>query len=132
MKIKLHHIFLCLLFVTASVSVSYAQDSGAVEYETTDSESEKFERDKVLYSPGEGDTRYVKPSVAPSSTSKDSVAKDSITVFKAPLNAPVKVKSEQPAKAAEKQEQSKDDDSILSFNFLFYLIQKYKLQDVIE
>lgn len=132
MKITLHHIFFCLLLVTASVSISYAQDSGTTDYETTDPESDKFERDKILYSPGEGDTRYTKTSVVPASTSKDSVAKDSITVFKATPTAPLRTKGEQAAKAPEKQQQSKGDDSILSFNFLFYLIQKYKLQDVIE
>ena len=25
-----------------------------------------------------------------------------------------------------------DDDSILSFNFLYYLVEKYKMQDIVD
>ena len=35
-------------------------------------------------------------------------------------------------KAADKQNSKSKDDSILTFNFLYYIIQKYKLQDVID
>lgn len=34
-------------------------------------------------------------------------------------------------KPGEKQP-AKKDDSILTFNFLYYIIQKYKLQDIID
>lgn len=33
---------------------------------------------------------------------------------------------------ADKQSAKQKDDSILTFNFLYYIIQKYKLQDIID
>ena len=27
---------------------------------------------------------------------------------------------------------TEDDDSILSFNFLYYLVEKYKMQDIVD
>ena len=32
----------------------------------------------------------------------------------------------------ERKSEHQDDDSILSFNFLYYLIQKYKMQDIVD
>jgi hypothetical protein len=42
-----------------------------------------------------------------------------------------KPRIEPTAKPAEKQP-AKEDDSILTFNFLYYIIQKYKLQDIVD
>jgi hypothetical protein len=127
MKIQLHHIlFLSFIATTAVVSSSYAQDSNGADFEMTDPERDKLEKDKILYSPGEGENRYTpKASTQPTS-------RDSITVTRPIPVASPKVKPEQPVKAAEKHHQPKDDDSILSFNFLYYIIQKYKLQDIID
>jgi hypothetical protein len=133
MKIKLHHIlFTACLASTAFINYSYAQD-GAPDYEVTDSERDKLEKEKIMYSPGEGDSRYSSKSATLTSTttSKDSLATTAKPV--APVVVP-KTKTEPQPKAAEKQppQQPKDDDSILSFNFLYYIIQKYKLQDIVD
>jgi hypothetical protein len=128
MKIKLHHIFLLFLLTTpAFVNTVLAQDATTnQDYQITDTEREKYDRDKVIFSPGEGDTR-----VTPKGSQAMS-GRDSIVVAK-PNTQIQKAKPEQPIKAAEKQQQqTKDDDSILSFNFLYYIIQKYKLQDIVD
>lgn len=39
---------------------------------------------------------------------------------------------QKPFEKADKQNTKPKDDSILTFNFLYYIIQKYKLQDVID
>jgi len=129
MKIKLHHIFLSLLLTTpAFINSVFAQDASNPDYQITDTEREKYERDKVIFSPGEGsETRYV-----PKGSHNPGPGKDSIAVTK-PTTQIQKAKPEPPVKAAEKQQQqTKDDDSILSFNFLYYIIQKYKLQDIVD
>ena len=132
MKIKLHHIFLSLLLTTpAFINTSFAQDASTnQDYQITDTEREKYERDKVIFSPGEGESRVT--SKGSQVVSGPSTGKDSIVVAK-PNTQIQKAKPEQPVKAAEKQQQqTKDDDSILSFNFLYYIIQKYKLQDIVD
>ena len=129
MKIQLHHIFLSFLFTLAAVSnMAFAQDAATnQDYQITDTERDKFERDKVIFSPGEGDTRFTPKGSAIPATGKDSIA-----VVK-PNPQIQKAKPEQPVKAAEKQQQqTKNDDSILSFNFLYYIIEKYKLQDIVD
>jgi hypothetical protein len=37
-----------------------------------------------------------------------------------------------PQDRSNEKQKAKDDDSILTFNFLYYIIQKYKLQDIID
>jgi hypothetical protein len=132
MKIKLHHILLSLLLtISAFFNTSFAQDSSTTqEYQITDTERERYERDKVMFSPGEGETKFL-PTKAGSHAL---TGKDSLAATTKPVATTIqKGKPEQPVKAAEKQQQqTKDDDSILSFNFLYYIIQKYKLQDIVD
>jgi hypothetical protein len=130
MKIKLHHILSALLLTTpAFINNAFAQDSSTQEYQITDTERERYDRDKVIFSPGEGETKYL-PTKAGSHAL---TGKDSLAATKPTATPSQKGKPEQPVKAAEKQQQqTKDDDSILSFNFLYYIIQKYKLQDIVD
>ena len=125
MKIKVHYILIltCIAF-TAAIDSTFAQDSSVADFEAADSERDRIERDRIINSPGEGDTRYVPRNP----TIRDSV------IARPSLSAPsLKPKTEQPAKPIDKPSQPKqDDDSILSFNFLYYIIQKYKLQDIID
>jgi hypothetical protein len=94
--------------------------------ETPDGDWDKIDREKIMYSPGEADTRY---NPAPSSK----VKADSIAAI--PVLQPVKIKVEKqpPATKPTVGKQSKEEDeSILSFNFLYYIIEKYKLQDIVD
>jgi hypothetical protein len=136
MKISLYQIasVICLT-ATAGLSTVQAQDTSTQDYEITDSERERYERDKIIFSPGgEGETRYVAPRNTPTGstagTPKDSTA--TVTAKPAPVVPPA-VRKEVSGKNPTKQIPPKqDDDAILTFNFLYYIIQKYKLQEIIE
>lgn len=130
MKIKIHYILLltCIAF-TAAIHSTFAQDSSVTDFEAVDSERDRIENDRIINSPGEGDTRYVprNPTSGQNTTSRDSV------IARPGLPATsLKPKTEQPAKSEKPNQPKQDDDSILSFNFLYYIIQKYKLQDIID
>ena len=75
------------------------------------------ESDK-MYNPGELDPAFQK---AQTTTMKDSLAIKPTSRAKGPEGAKAPVK--RPAQ---------EDDSILSFNFLYYMFQKYKLQDIVD
>jgi hypothetical protein len=138
MKIRLQ---LILTFAAMALmgSVAYGQDAHFSDFDVTDPERDRLEKEKILYSPGgEGEIRYVPARIDPAKTtaSKDSVnvntQKPVVTPQVVPPT-PAKVKSEGGPKSPAKQQPPKeDDDAILSFNFLYYIIQKYKLQDIIE
>lgn len=124
MKIQLHYILIlfCLLSV-GFVPAASAQDGNEQEYEIPD-----VDRDKMLYSPGgEGENRNkVAPSVPV-------LAKDSVISTRTVPVAPTRSKQEQAPKTSDKQLAPKEDpESILSFNFLYYIIEKYKLQDIVD
>lgn len=134
MKISLYQIvsILCLV-ATAGFNTAFAQDNANQDYEITDTERERYERDKVIFSPGgEGETRYVGPRTQP--TGSSAAPKDSVsTITPTTKPAPVTIRKELPAKNPAKQIPPKqDDDAILTFNFLYYIIQKYKLQEIME
>ncbi|HEY0655114.1 MAG TPA: hypothetical protein VGD65_18395 [Chryseosolibacter sp.] len=140
MKISLYHIALVIcLAATAGLTAVQAQDNVNQEYEITDSDRERYERDRIIFSPGgEGETRYVSPRTEPTGSSspapKDTVNTSSRTNSTA-KPAPVLPtgRKEIPGKNPTKQIPPKqDDDAILTFNFLYYIIQKYKLQEIIE
>jgi hypothetical protein len=122
MKFRWHYIVVvlfCLVFPACITSV-FAQDSDIEDVEVMATEAEK-----MLYSPGgETELRYGSSSVV---LSKDSASN-------LPNLTPARKPKELPAKPADKQNTSKEDeeDSILSFNVLYYIIQKYKLQDIVD
>jgi hypothetical protein len=134
MKLKLFYIFfLGYIAVMASVE-SLAQDSGMMDVEVIEPERDRSEKEKILLSPGEGDVRYIPRSYVTTVpvTPKDSSAVSHHTIS---THTQQKFKSEKPAPTpknpVEKQSKREDsEDSILSFNFLYYIIQKYKLQDI--
>jgi hypothetical protein len=99
-----------------------AQDTSFPGTEVDDLGIDK-ETEKMMYSPGELDPAF-KKSQAASAAVKDSVA------FK-PAQRPNKVQTPDSSKASIKRP-SQEDDSILSFNFLYYIFQKYKMQDIVD
>ena|SRR5688572_13518908 len=109
-----------LILLTVSADL-VAQDAGMSDVEIAD-EREVSDGDKVSFTPGE-DLGYV-PRASLSTQSKDSIA---LQIHDFPMQRA----AQKPAdKSNEKQ--TKKDDSILTFNFLYYIIQKYKLQDIID
>ena len=59
------------------------------------------------------------------------VVKDSLALQM--QDFPMQRAAQRPAeKSSEKQATKGKDESVLTFNFLYYIIQKYKLQDIID
>lgn len=120
MRIKFQDIlfaFLLSVVTPAGFILVQAQDASfpgtEVDALGVDKESDKN------YSPGELDPAFQK---AQTSTLKDSLAIRPNTRAKLPTDA-----SKTPVKRP-----SQEDDSILSFNFLYYIFQKYKMQDIVD
>ncbi len=125
MKIKLHHglLILCLAnFCPAGIYCAQAQEGS---YSIPDSyEEAEAERDRVIYSPGE--TEPLANSKVQVSVTRDSaVARPAGALSDQASGESQKNSSKSPAS-------SQDDDSLLSFNFLYYLFEKYKLQDIVD
>lgn len=137
MKSKLTFFVLSAVIILITGNGVYAQDASFPEYESLESERERLDREKILYSPGEGDVRYVpKLTIDPKNSTTATPKADSAAVKTVvpPMNpAPTRIKQEHgPKPLGKPQPPKEDDDAILSFNFLYYIIQKYKLQDIVE
>ncbi len=137
MKSQLNKILFFACLLTLGTTAAKAQDAAVQDYEITESERDRFERDKLIFSPGgENESRYMPPRTTPGGNSTTPSTKDSTASTKSnatQLPAPVKIKHEQPVKPPVKPLPPKDDnDAILSFNLLYYIIQKYKLQEIID
>ncbi len=121
MKIKVHQIILTIFFTivaSAAVQTARAQDASYPAIESVDPESDHG-RERVIYG-GEGDPMLNNKIHVPVA-SRDSVT--SGRQVKA-VRTEVAKPSARPA--------SQEDDSILSFNFLYYIFEKYKMQDVVD
>jgi hypothetical protein len=122
MKVKFHKIFLALFFTVVApfgMQCLYAQDASYPLQESFDVEAER-ERERVIYSSGEGDPLL--NSKAHVATARDSALFKPATTRAA--KPEVSKNSSRPA--------SQEDDSILSFNFLYYIFEKYKMQDMVD
>ncbi|HEY5917699.1 MAG TPA: hypothetical protein VIU13_09875 [Chryseolinea sp.] len=121
MKSKLHPVLLTLLLAIltpAGIATLRAQDASypAADGYETDADSE---RERIIYSAGEVDANNRVHVVA---------GKDSITTRPSQIRP---AKQPEAAKNTAKPSSSQEDD-ILSFNFLYYLFEKYKLQDIVD
>jgi len=121
MRIKFQDIlfaFLLSVITPAGFILVQAQDASfpgtEVDALGVDKESDKN------YNPGELDPAFQK---AQTSTMKDSLA------IRPNTRAP---KTAADASKTPVKRPSQEDDSILSFNFLYYIFQKYKLQDIVD
>jgi len=110
-----------LTLLTASASV-LAQEAGMSDVEINDRAGSHTEA--AVFTPGE-DLRYVPRTSSVVSSGQDSIA---LQINDFPMQRAAQKASD---KTADKQN-AKKDDSILTFNFLYYIIQKYKLQDIID
>jgi hypothetical protein len=130
MKIKLQHILLSfgLAITPAGAGLVYGQDTGTPLYDPYDPDMDR-ERDRIMYSPGETDPVNAKSPSNSTVTNSPAAPKDSAAVSTRPVQRNVKPASEPPKNTSKPKG---EDDSILSFNFLYYIIQKYKLQDIVD
>lgn len=113
MKRRFTHTLPIILFSVFAGSAAYAQDAGFPSDNIYEAPQER-----VNYAPGgEGEILGMPKSPVVS-------IKDSASFYQPIRNNPVT----DPAKVSK----PKDDDSVLSFNFLYYIIRKYKLQDIID
>lgn len=102
---------------SAIVQSAQAQDASYPAVEAVDSESE-FNRERVIYG-GEGDPMVNNKIHVPVVSRDSAIVRPSKTV-----------KADAPKPTAKPA--SQEDDSILSFNFLYYIFEKYKMQDVVD
>lgn len=120
MKIKAHQLLLTIFFTFVAcvfAQSAKAQDASYPAVETADAENDHI-RERVIYG-GEGDPMVNNKIHVPVASRDSATVKPSKTV-KADAAKP----SARPS--------SQEDDSILSFNFLYYIFEKYKMQDVVD
>lgn len=110
-------VLLSIVFVACASINAMAQNAGMSDVEVTIGPAEKSN-----FVPGE-EMRYV-PRATGVYAPSDSIALQ-ITDF------PMQRAAQKPADKSAEQK-GKKDESILTFNFLYYIIQKYKLQDIID
>jgi hypothetical protein len=145
MKRQIHHIIFSLALAAVCFGQVNAQDASFGEYESVESDKDRLEREKILYSPGEGEVRYIPrnhapssaPATTPSSTAVKETAKETEVKAVTTSNSGAKPKNDVPAKSTEKptttaQPKANGEGELPSFNFLYYIIQKYKLQDIVD
>ena len=127
MKSAFSYITLLLFVLLSSQVVVYAQDGPDNEHPVY--EDKVYHEAPVVDMDGDSDNKVLTP-VTKSTTSKDSSA----VKFSQPAQRTIG-KSNQEASKENKttpQQAQSGDDSILSFNFIYYIIQRFKLQDIIE
>jgi hypothetical protein len=125
---------LATLFIAVVATVSvFGQEDRNSEFEPIIKpvnpvrEISKEGENSIPTTPGEGRSLNTRDHSS-RERDKDSVAVTLPTVQ--PLKqAPATTK---PVRPAEGRNQKEEDPSVLSFNFLYYIIQKYKLSDIID
>lgn len=117
------HIVFFSVLILMSAGTIQAQDAGMSDVEIVDEHS-PLDAEKTTYIPGE-DVPYI-PNAPAAAAEKDSVM---LQIQDFPMQQATMKK---PEKSSEKQSAKAKDESILTFNFLYYIIQKYKLQDIID
>jgi hypothetical protein len=124
MKARIRRIlfFSTILFFTV-VGAAVAQDAGMSDVDVVD-DRDHSDSEKIIYAPGEAEVKFIPKASA-------RIARDSAATHMSQTPQP-KHKVEPGAKPTDKQPAKSEDDSILTFNFLYYIIQKYKIQDIID
>jgi len=124
MKIKFDHVLLILYLAILSPAGIYCARAQDASYPIPDAfEEAEAERDRVIYSPGEAEPA-TNNKVHAITSQKDTVSVKAGNVRNA--NSPTGQKN------APNPPASQNDDSVLSFNFLYYLFEKYKMQDIVD
>lgn len=114
------NVFLIVCFALVATTAALAQDASYPAMESVESENDHA-RDRVIFG-GEGDPMINNKIHVPVVAVRDSTS-----------SRPVKTVKTEPAPARPSaRPSSQEDDSILSFNFLYYIFEKYKMQDVVD
>ena len=111
-----HFILFALVFLLVGGSSATAQEMGSPSFENYSSDSN-----------ADYETTETDPADPPKQTVQSSSKDSSQTVFQRNVYKPAPAVPKD-----ERKTEHQDDDSILSFNFLYYLIQKYKMQDIVD
>jgi len=119
-KLGLQVIFLAVGFLFCIAVPALAQDAGMSDVEVING----ADNSDVAFTPGD-ELRFV-PHANPAAVAK----KDSIVLQI--HDFPMQRAAQKPVEKANEKQPAKKDESILTFNFLYYIIQKYKLQDIID
>lgn len=120
MKTWVSFLVFSLMIISGSV---LAQDAGMSDVEIVGDKDASDERASA-FSPGDMDAHYI-PRASGVYAPSDSIA---LHIHDFPMQAAQKPVD----RTNEKQPSKSKDESILTFNFLYYIIQKYKLQDIID
>jgi hypothetical protein len=129
MKSTLSHIvFLLFMLCLAHIPV-LAQESPDYEHVNGYDDKSEHEIAPEFYTEPDGKAVTTNPRTQPV---RDSIgSKMPVNRIKPGLE-PVKDGKGTENKQQQGQQSGAEDDSILSFNFLYYIMQKFKLQDIIE
>jgi len=136
MKPNLYHILFSFLALFLTQTALFAQD--APDYNHPNS----YEHDASTYTYSDSEVK----NASPVKNNAVTTARDSVAATRAVQRVrPVQPEgtgtkgegTKQPQAPAQQQpaaagQGNSEDDSILSFNFLYYIIQKFKMQDIIE
>ena len=135
MRLKPNHIYLIIGAVLVSASLTFAQESGSPVLEGMEPEKSSGNSGEIIYIDGEGSAQRIQPvtinppaTVAPSTVQPQPVQRESTSVNR-------NTSSQQKAKSAPQkpdETEAKPEDSVLGFNFLYYIFQKYKMSDIID
>jgi len=131
MKLKLHHILTALLlaFLPGVFYAAYAQEYPTIVSDNTYESHTTTER--VIYSHG-GEAEPGSGSANAKQTATSNPPKDSVSSSPVRQQNPrIRTVSEN-VKPSQVNNQDNEDESMLSFNFLYYIIKKYKLQDIVD
>jgi hypothetical protein len=122
MRLKPTHIYLIVFAILVSANYSFSQESASPVLEGMEAEKPNNGGMDYNLTDGEGSIQRIQPlqTVTPSSQ-RDSTRTRNI-------QAKPKASQQKPSGEA----QPKPEESVLGFNFLYYIFQKYKMSDIID
>jgi hypothetical protein len=115
------------LVASAAFSAVYAQDAQYPNIEHLPIDSTFLERERPSSFTSEPEPKTVLIKIV-----KDSASVLNKNVQQRPGTKVAEVAKAQVKTDTDVKEEKSDDDSVLSFNFLYYIFQKYKLQDIVD
>ncbi len=130
MRLKPNHIYLIVIAILVSAGITFAQESVSPVLEGMEAEKSTTNSD-YSYTDGDGSAQRVQsipnaPITSPATTQRESVQGAKSTT----ATTVAKQKPTQEKQTGETQ--PKPEDSVLGFNFLYYIFQKYKMSDIID